>query len=76
LEVGAATGPRLPPKGEVERMATTQEEHLKELTKGYRFGWKDPAHYVFEPKRGLSEEVVEEISFMKSEPEWMRKFRL
>src|SRR5881409_3646024 len=57
-------------------MAITQEEHLRELTKGYRFGWKDPAHYVFTPKRGLSEEVVEEISYMKSEPEWMRKFRL
>jgi Fe-S cluster assembly protein SufB len=57
-------------------MATTQEEHLKELSKGYRFGWHDPDHYVFEPKKGLSAEVVEEISFLKSEPDWMRKFRL
>src|ERR671923_1491365 len=57
-------------------MAISQEEHLRELTKGYRFGWKDPAHYVFQPKKGLSEEVVEEISYMKSEPDWMRKFRL
>src|SRR3989441_3860046 len=57
-------------------MAVTQEEHLRELSKGYRFGWSDPAHYVFKPKKGLSPEVVEEISFMKSEPEWMRKFRL
>src|SRR5438874_4928457 len=57
-------------------MAITQEEHLRELSEGYRFGWSDPAHYVFEPKKGLSEEVVQEISFMKSEPEWMRKFRL
>src|SRR2546423_7796181 len=57
-------------------MATTQEEHLKELSKGYRFGWSDPSHSVFVPKKGLSEQVVEEISAMKSEPEWMRKFRL
>src|SRR5437763_1049913 len=57
-------------------MATTQQEHLEELSKGYRFGWHDPDHYVFQPKKGLSEEVVEEISFLKSEPEWMRKFRL
>jgi Fe-S cluster assembly protein SufB len=49
---------------------------LKELEQGYRFGWKDPDHSVFTPKRGLSEAVVEEISSMKSEPEWMRKFRL
>ena len=24
-------------------MAVTQEEHLKELAKGYRFDWKDPS---------------------------------
>src|SRR5919197_1048924 len=57
-------------------MATTQEEHLRELDKGYRFGWHDPEHYVFQPKKGLSAEVVEEISYLKSEPDWMRKFRL
>ena len=49
---------------------------LKELEQGYRFGWKDPQHSVFTPKRGLSPEVVEEISELKSEPDWMRKFRL
>ena len=57
-------------------MAITQEEHLKELDKGYRFGWHDPEHYVFQPKKGLSEAVVEEISYLKSEPDWMRKYRL
>jgi Fe-S cluster assembly protein SufB len=57
-------------------MSVSQEEHLKELSKGYRFGWHDSANYVFEPKKGLSEEVVEEISYLKSEPDWMRKFRL
>src|SRR6187397_2502609 len=57
-------------------MAVSQEEHLQELSKGYRFDWKDPSHSVFEPKRGLSPAVVEEISALKSEPDWMRKFRL
>ena len=57
-------------------MATTQQQHLDELSKGYRFGWHDPDHSVFVPKKGLSEAVVEEISAMKSEPDWMRKFRL
>ena len=57
-------------------MAVSQEEHLKELDKGYRFDWKDKSHSVFEPKRGLSAAVVEEISGLKNEPEWMRKFRL
>src|SRR5918996_1689759 len=55
-------------------MATKPD--LKELDQGYRFGWQDPQHSVFTPRRGLSEAVVSEISELKSEPEWMRKFRL
>ena len=42
----------------------------------YKFGWHDPANYVFEPKRGLNADIVREISFIKGEPEWMTKFRL
>jgi Fe-S cluster assembly protein SufB len=57
-------------------VAVTQEEHLRELSKGYRFGWNDPDHSVFVPKKGLSPAVVEEISALKNEPDWMRKFRL
>src|SRR5947208_4179027 len=57
-------------------MAISQEEHLRELTKGYRFGWGDPDHSIFTPKKGLSAAVVEEISSRKSEPDWMRKARL
>jgi len=57
-------------------MAMSQEEQRRELSKGYRFGWSDPEHHVFQPKKGLTEEVVEEISWLKSEPEWMRKNRL
>src|SRR5437870_2237921 len=57
-------------------MAVSQEEHLRELTKGYRFGWSDPDHSIFTPKKGLSAAVVEEISARKSEPDWMRKARL
>jgi len=57
-------------------VAVSQEEHLKELAKGYRFGWSDPEHYVFKPKKGLNEGIVEEISWIKSEPDWMRKSRL
>ena len=56
-------------------MAITKPD-LKELDQGYRFGWRDPNHSVFTPKRGLSPEVVEEISELKNEPDWMRKFRL
>jgi Fe-S cluster assembly protein SufB len=42
----------------------------------YKLGWHDTAQYVYEPKKGLNEQVVREISHHKSEPEWMTKFRL
>jgi Fe-S cluster assembly protein SufB len=42
----------------------------------YRYGFRDPENYVFKSKKGLSKEVVEEISWIKMEPEWMRRFRL
>jgi Fe-S cluster assembly protein SufB len=41
----------------------------------YKYGWHDPVRSVFTPKKGLSHDVVEEISAMKQEPEWMRTFR-
>jgi Fe-S cluster assembly protein SufB len=42
----------------------------------YRLGWSDAEDYVFKPKKGLSEEIVREMSAMKHEPAWMLEFRL
>lgn len=42
----------------------------------YRYGFRDPETYVFKSQKGLSREVVEQISAMKGEPEWMLEFRL
>ena len=42
----------------------------------YKLGWHDTEQNVFQPKKGLNEEIVREISWRKSEPEWMTKFRL
>ena len=42
----------------------------------YKLGWADAQEYVFKPKKGLSREIVEEMSAIKGEPEWMRAFRL
>jgi Fe-S cluster assembly protein SufB len=47
-----------------------------EISTNYRYGFRDPEDYVFKTKKGLSKEVIEEISWMKMEPEWMRVFRL
>ena len=41
-----------------------------------KYGFFDPEKFVFKAKRGLSEDVVKEISWMKGEPEWMLKYRL
>jgi Fe-S cluster assembly protein SufB len=52
-------------------MATT------ELDLGrYKLGWSDAEDYVFKPKKGLNEDIVREMSWMKGEPDWMRDFRL
>ena len=49
---------------------------LDKIVDEYRYGFKDPEKYVFRTKKGLSREIVEEISWIKMEPEWMRRFRL
>ncbi len=43
----------------------------------YQYGFHDSeTHYAFKSKKGLNQEIVKEISLMKSEPDWMREFRL
>lgn len=42
----------------------------------YRYGFHVPERYEFKARPGLSPRIVEEISYMKREPEWMREFRL
>src|SRR6202789_2473130 len=42
----------------------------------YQLGWSDEHLSVFKPKKGLNEEIVREMSSMKSEEPWMLKFRL
>ncbi len=42
----------------------------------YQLGWNDDVDYVFKPQRGLSEEIVRDMSRMKGEPEWMLNLRL
>ena len=43
---------------------------------GYKFGFHDDEKPVFKSERGLTPELVERISKMKGEPEWMTEFRL
>lgn len=43
----------------------------------YKYGFRDDdSRYVYKSEKGISREVVERISHMKGEPEWMRDFRV
>ncbi|MEU1204246.1 Fe-S cluster assembly protein SufB [Nocardia sp. NPDC005825] len=53
----------------------SQEETIASLGT-YEYGWADKDVAGAAAKRGLSEEVVRDISAKKSEPEWMLDFRL
>jgi Fe-S cluster assembly protein SufB len=56
-------------------MTLTQGEQIEQLSR-YKFGWADADVAGASARRGLSEEVVRDISGKKSEPEWMLKLRL
>ncbi|SDO41900.1 Fe-S cluster assembly protein SufB [Alkalicoccus daliensis] len=42
----------------------------------YQYGFSDKDVSIFRSKKGLTEEIVREISRMKEEPQWMLDFRL
>ena len=58
-------------------MATDTKTHpddvLGEINK---YDFRNEEHFVFKARKGLDRKIVEEISEMKKEPAWMRKFRL
>src|SRR4249920_3931764 len=56
-------------------MTTTAHPELEGLER-YKFGWSDSDAAVASARRGLSEEVVRDISAKKNEPAWMLDLRL
>ncbi|HEY6796047.1 MAG TPA: Fe-S cluster assembly protein SufB [Kineosporiaceae bacterium] len=56
-------------------MTTTAHPDLEGLGR-YEYGWADPDAAGAAARRGLSEEVVRDISAKKNEPEWMLRLRL
>jgi Fe-S cluster assembly protein SufB len=67
------TTPTSPPRGGAPLL--TQDEQIEALSR-YEYGWADSDLAGSSARRGLSEEVVRDISAKKSEPEWMLKRRL
>ena len=58
--------------------APTENEQLAGINSDYteRFGFHDAEDYLYKAPKGLNREIVEKISELKSEPQWMRDFRL
>jgi Fe-S cluster assembly protein SufB len=53
----------------------TEVKALEGLGK-YKYGFQDPDVTVFKTRKGLDKGVVQQISAMKDEPQWMLEFRL
>jgi Fe-S cluster assembly protein SufB len=61
------------------KQLSAEESALKGINADYKekFGFHDPeTGYAYKAPKGLSRELVESISEYKSEPQWMREFRL
>ncbi len=57
-------------------MATQSDrEHLTGVKDEYQYGFHDDHKPFFKAEKGLHHEIVDQISNMKNEPEWMRQFR-
>ena len=58
-------------------MSTDLSAQVQGIKEDYKYGFKESdANYTFKAEKGLNRRVVEQISDMKSEPAWMREFRL
>jgi Fe-S cluster assembly protein SufB len=55
----------------------TQNQILEGMGADYKYGFRDSEKdYAFKSGKGLTKEIVSEISRMKNEPAWMLEFRL
>ena len=54
----------------------SQPSEAREAVGDYKAGWHDPENSTIRFDFGLSEQVVRDISELKSEPEWMTEMRL
>src|SRR5436305_4016678 len=59
-------------------VAVTENERLREINADYtqRYGFHDAENYLYKAPKGINSEIVAKISEFKSEPQWMRDFRL
>jgi Fe-S cluster assembly protein SufB len=69
------TSTQQPGTAAVSTQQLTQDEQIDQLGR-YQYGWADADVAGASARRGLSEDVVRDISRRKNEPEWMLERRL
>src|ERR687885_236585 len=57
---------------------TAEQQALQGMNADYteKYGFHDPENYLYKAPKGLDHKIVRSISEFKSEPQWMRDFRL
>lgn len=53
-----------------------ENKDIIDTQENYRYGFRDEIENFFQVNKGLSEEIIRQISFSKKEPEWMLEYRL
>src|SRR3954464_5863894 len=55
-----------------------EQQALQGINSDYteKYGFHDPENYLFKAPKGLTRELVEQISAYKTQPQWMLEFRL
>ncbi|MCS5585801.1 MAG: Fe-S cluster assembly protein SufB, partial [Pseudomonadales bacterium] len=52
------------------------KDEARDAVGDYRYGFHDPENAVIKFDKGISEQVVRDISALKNEPEWMTEIRV
>ena len=59
-------------------MATPETRQIDDIgiSKDYKYGFHDDRKPTFKSRKGLDEEVINQMCDIKEEPDWMRQYRL
>ncbi len=57
-------------------MTNSAPGFIEKMGDEYKYGFKDQEEFSFKSEKGLSENIVRQISAFKDEPSWMLEFRL
>jgi Fe-S cluster assembly protein SufB len=71
----ATTEPQVTAEPVVE---LTENAQLRDINSDYteKYGFHDAENYLYKAPKGINREIVEKISEIKNEPQWMREQRL